>query len=157
MKTQESIVRQIANLRNMNIEELKGMYLSLHGRESPAYNREFLIKRIAYRIQEIAYGGVSERVHAKLDRVLDENGYDENAMPRRSPSGRAKPLKEAPILGCTFVREWQGKRHEVNALRDGFEWEGKKYRSLTAVAKAITGTHWNGRAFFGVSSGRKNG
>ena len=152
----DSVVRQVAGLKNLSHDELKDMYQLLHGREAPAYNRNFLMKRLAYRIQEIAYGGVSERTHAKLDRVLEENGFDENAMPRRCPSGRTKLPKDAPILGCTFVREWKGRRHEVNALRDGFEWEGRKYRSLTAVAKAITGTHWNGRAFFGVSSGRKS-
>lgn len=132
------------------------MYLALHGRESPAYNRDFLIKRIAYRLQEIAYGGLSERVHAKLDNVLSENGYDECAMPKRRRKSRATVQMASPIAGCTFVREWKEKRYEVVAVAGGFEYAGRTYRSLTSVAKAITGTHWNGKAFFGASSGRKN-
>lgn len=148
----DSVLKQVADLQNLTYEELRDLWHTLCGNEPPAYNRQYIIKRLAYRIQEIAYGGLSEEAHRKMDEVLKRHGYDENGRPIQSAlrcrSGRAKDL---PVIGSRFVREWNGRRYEVTALRDGFEFEERRYRSLSAVAKAITGTHWNGRAFFGVA------
>lgn len=151
----DSVLKQVANLKNLTHEELKALYITLHGKEPPAYNRGFIIKRLAYRLQEIAYGGLPERVQKKLDDALVQNGYDENAMPLGVSKRKPKVGSNHPISGSMFIREWRGKRYQITALRDGFEFEGKKYRSLSAVARAITGTHWNGRLFFGLKNGRK--
>lgn len=152
----DSVLKQVTNLKNLTYEELKSLYITLHGSEPPAYNKEFIIKRLAYRLQEIAYGGLSERVQKRLDDVLVERGYDENAMPIGNGSGRRKLPKSHPIIGCVFIREWKGQRYQVTAVADGFEFEGRKYRSLTAIAKVITGTHWNGRTFFGLDKWRND-
>ena len=152
----DSVLKQVADLNNLSHRELKSLYITLHGSEPPAYNREFIIKRLAYRLQEIAYGGLSERTHKRLDDALIEHGYDENGMPVSRRPGRRKKPKNQPIIGCVFIREWNGRRYQVMAIADGFEYEGKKYRSLTAIAKVITGTHWNGRAFFGADKRRND-
>ena len=149
-----SVLKQIADLKNLKHEELRRLYITLHGVEPPVYNRNFIMKRLAYRLQEIAFGGLSKVAHDKMDAVLKRHDYDENGMPAAGAS-RSSRKKDAPVIGSKLVREWNGRRYEVTALRDGFEYDGRKYRSLSAIAKAITGTHWNGRAFFGVA-GRKS-
>lgn len=145
-----SVLKQIADLRNLSHEELVSLWHTLCGNEPPASNRRFIIKRLAYRIQEIAYGGLSEKTYEKMDAVLKRHDYDENGKPKRA-SSRAQVRKDMPVIGSKLVREWNGRRYEVTTLRDGFEYEGRKFRSLSAIAKAITGTHWNGRAFFGLA------
>jgi hypothetical protein len=151
----DSVLKQVTNLKHLAYDELKALYVTLHGKEPPAYNRDFIVKRLAYRIQEIAYGGLSEEAHRKMDDVLKRHGYNDNAMPARASRRSAGRPKNLPVIGSKLVRDWNGRRCEVTALHDGFEFEGRKYRSLSAIAKAITGTHWNGRAFFGLA-GRNN-
>jgi len=150
-RTGDSVLKQIADLRNLTHDELLQLWRTLNGGEPPAYNRQFIVKRLAYRIQEIAYGGLSEKAHERMDEALKRHGYDENGMPARAADRRIGSSRNLPVIGSRLVREWNGKRYEVTALRDGFEFGGRKYRSLTAVATAITGTHWNGRKFFGVA------
>ena len=72
--------------------------------------------------------------------------------------GKKKPKAKditAPIVGTKLIREWQGVLHEVTALADGYEWQGRRYKSLSAIARAITGTRWNGPLFFGLRSHSK--
>lgn len=147
----DSVLRQVADLHNLTHEQLRELWRTLNGGEPPAYNRRYIISRLAYRIQEIAYGGLSDDAHEKMSEALKRHGYNEDGMPARSGDRRVSSSRNLPIIGSKIVREWNGKRYEVIALRDGFEFEGRKYRSLTAIVKAITGTHWNGRKFFGVA------
>lgn len=151
----DSVLKQVASLPNLKHDELKAMYVALYGTEPPAYNRDLIIKRLAYRLQEIAYGGLSERVERRLDEVLVENGYDENAMPVGTSKRKTKVAKDHPVVGTVLLREWRGKHYQVTTLRDGFEFEGRKYRSLSAIATAITGTHQSGVAFFGLKPVRR--
>lgn len=147
----DSVLRQVADLQNLTYEQLKELWRTLNGGEPPAYNRQYITKRLAYRIQEIAYGGLSDDAREKMGAALKRHGYNEDGMPARSGDRRVSSSRNLPVIGSKIVREWNGKRYEVIALRDGFEFEGRKYRSLTAIVKAITGTHWNGRKFFGVA------
>jgi hypothetical protein len=147
----DSVLKQVAGLKDLDHDELKALYITLHGKEPPAYNRDFIIKRLAYRIQEIAYGGLSQQAHAKMDDVLKRHGYDENGVSKSQSSSRTRRTKDVPVTGSRLIREWNGRRYEVTAMRDGFEFDGRRYRSLSAVAKAITGAHWNGRKFFGLA------
>ena len=149
-----STLKQVANLNNLSHEELKSLYITLHGSESPAYNRDFIIKRLAHRLQEIAFGGISERTQQKLDDELARYGFDENAMPKSNRRQTERARNGHPVIGCVFMREWHGKQYEVTTLRDGFEYGGMKYRSLTAVAQAITGQHMSGKVFFGLRTGK---
>lgn len=147
----DSVLKQIADLQNLTYEELKERWAMLYGGVPPAYNRTFIIKRLAYRIQELTYGGLSERTQIKMREILDTYDIDENGCDRseRQTQREKRRRLEVPVTGTRLVREWNGRRYEVIVVPGGFEYDGKKYRSLTAITKAITGTHWNGRAFFG--------
>jgi len=106
-----------------------------------------MMKRLAYRIQELAYSELPGETHDQLDRILGGAGYDE--MGRKD----CVKMQTGPVPGTLLIREWKGSRHEVTALESGFEFRGRRYRSLSAVAFHITGTKWNGPAFFGVRNG----
>jgi len=152
MKKETKILKQIAQLPNLSFDELKERWRALYGAEPPAYNKPFLIKRLAYRIQEIAHGGLSENAKARLNEIATENRMDNLAS-----LNRTKPRKKGmPVIGTRLIREWNGDRYEATVVHNGFEFQGRTYRSLTAITKAITGTHWNGPAFFGLRRG-KNG
>ena len=151
----DSVLKQVASLPKLNYDELKALYVSLYGTEPPAYNRDLIIKRLAYRLQEIAYGGLSERVQQRLDEALVENGYDKNAMPVGVSKRKRNVMKNHPVVGTVLVREWRSERYEAITLRDGFEFQGRKYRSLSAIAAAITGAHQSGQAFFGLKPVRR--
>ena len=140
-----AILTQVAALPTLPTPKLKAMWRELTGTEPPPYNRTFLVKRLAYRIQELAFGGLSVQAERRLDDLVDE--LDGKKKPK------AKDMT-APIIGTKLIREWQGVLQEVTALADGFEWQGRRYQSLSAVARAITGTRWNGPLFFGL---RKHG
>ena len=151
----DSTLRQITQLSKLSFSELQARWRSLFGSEPPAYHRRFLVKRLAYRLQELAYGGLSEATRAQMADILKDAGLDEQA----SIPGRGRTQKrpnDLPLAGTRLVREWNGRRYEVTVASGGFVFEGRRYRSLTAITKAITGTHWNGRAFFGLrNNGRK--
>jgi hypothetical protein len=147
----DTVLTQIAGLKRLDYGELRSLYRTLHDKDAPAYNRDFLVKRIAYRIQEMAYGGVSEQTRAKLDGVLDKNGYDASGMPVTRVKRNGRPGQGHPAVGTQFIRVWRGARHVVTALPNGFEYNGRRYRSLSAIASEITGSHWNGKVFFGAT------
>jgi hypothetical protein len=140
-----AVLAQVAALPAMPTDKLKALWRDLFAAEPPPYNRTFLVKRLAYRLQELAFGGLSARAERRLDDLVDE------------VDGKRKPRPKdmtAPVAGTRLIREWQGAMHEVTVLADGFEWQGRRYQSLSAVARAITGTRWNGPLFFGL---RKHG
>ncbi len=143
----DSVPAQVAALPGKSIAELKGLWRELYQAEPPPFNRAFLVKRLAYRIQELAYGGLSARTVARLDALADEEEARLQGKPRRR-------ITDRPVAGTRLVREWQGVEHHVTVLVDGFEYQGRTYRSLSAVARSIAGTRWNGPLFFGL---RANG
>jgi len=141
-----SVLKQLAELPTLSGEELKRRWRSLYGTDPPTYNKKYLIRRLAYRIQELAFGGLSKRTREHLEQLAatDTFGNKNNPMERRRRKGGM------PIAGTRLVREWNGRRYEVTVVRGGFEFEGRRYRSLSGVTKAITGGHRNGPAFFGL-------
>jgi len=150
LSQQKTILKQIAQLPRLSFGELQERWRALFGSEPPAYNKAFLIKRLAHRIQELAYGGLSESAKARMQEIERESGNSElTAIDRPAPQ-----KKGMPVVGTRLIREWNGDRYEVTVVRDGFEYQGKTYRSLTAITKVITGAHWNGPAFWGL---RRNG
>ncbi|WP_254452493.1 DUF2924 domain-containing protein [Roseicella sp. DB1501] len=130
------------------IADLKQQWRELCGTEPPSYNRKFLESRLAYRIQEAAYGGLKAETVARLE-ALGEQLDGGNVVLRRIRAG-----DDRPIAGTRLVREYQGVQHTVTVLQDGFDYEGRPYRSLSAIARHITGTRWNGWSFFGLKSQR---
>jgi hypothetical protein len=146
-RRQPSILRQLAELDDLPTAELKERWRILYAKEPPRFNRQFLIKRLAYRIQEIAHGGVTDELRDRMDQVLDENGYNELGV---KLGGGSAGTVDRPVAGTVLTREYGGEKHEVVVLAKGFEYRGKPYRSLSAIARAITGTRWNGLIFFGL-------
>jgi hypothetical protein len=145
-----SLLKQIADLERRSLAELQDRWRQLCGAEPPRYNREFMVKRLAYRLQELAHGGLRQETRDEMNRLLDDAGYNELGGWRAGARPRAH--RELPVVGTRLVRDWDGRRYEVTVVQGGYEFEGRRYRSLSAIATAITGTHWNGRAFFGLPS-----
>ena len=141
------ILRQLADLRGASAKDLKARWRELLDTEPPPYNRRFLESRLAYRIQELAYGGLKKETVERL-RVLGKQ-YDGKASER--PKRRGQRL---PIAGTRLIREWQGIEHAITVRGDDFEYEGRPYKSLSAIAREITGVRWNGWVFFGLKNHR---
>lgn len=137
------VLARLAALKTMSVKELKAEWRKLFGAEAPNNSRPFLELRLAHRIQELAYGGLSKTTVRILDALADEY----RGISVKKPT-LVDPRK--PIAGTKLVREWAGVEHTVTVLRDGFEYEGRRYKSLSAIARAITGTRWNGWRFFGL-------
>ncbi|MBO4630345.1 MAG: DUF2924 domain-containing protein [Lentisphaeria bacterium] len=143
MNVNDIVKRQIDALENADVSTLKARFEELYGFECGVTNAKNLRNRIAYKIQEIYFGGISEVDKAMLESIADKDPAANIKTPRR------RPVKF--VKGTRLCRDWKGKPHEVLVRQDGgFEYEGEIYRSLTAIAEKITGTHWNGKKFFGV-------
>lgn len=149
MTTHEPILARLAALKNMTVNELKAEWQALFDAPAPNNSRTFLESRLAYRIQELTYGGPDKQTRRLLDLLADEV---EGTLTRKAQI--ADPRN--PVVGTKLIREWDGIAHTVTVLKDGFEWGGQRYKSLSAVARAITGTRWNGYRFFGLRE-RKRG
>jgi hypothetical protein len=109
--------------------------------------RRFLESRLAYRIQELAYGGLKPQTVERL-KALGEQLDGGNIAVRRIRGD------DRPIAGTRLIREWQGVEQTVTVLDEGYEWQGRPYQSLSSVARAIAGTRWNGWVFFGLKNQR---
>lgn len=141
------ILAQLAALKTAPVAVLKQRWRYLFDSEPPAYNRRYLESRLAYRIQELAYGGLKPATVAKLEKIADE--IEKQPRKRRSHVERQKP-----IAGTRLLREWQGIEHCVTVRRHDFEYQGRPYQSLSSIARLITGTRWNGWVFFGLQNTR---
>ena len=144
-----SVLAKLADLERLSHAALKKRWCALFGNDPPAYGRQFLRRRLAYRIQELAFGGLSEASRAQMEALAPSVESQEN----KSAPPRAKQRSRKPDLappGTRLIREFREKRYEVVVVEKGFEFEGRRYRSLSAIAREITGTQWNGPAFFGL-------
>jgi hypothetical protein len=141
----DTVLAQVAALKTTPTLGLKARWRELFAAEPPPYNRRFLESRLAYRIQELAYGGLKPETLKRLQ-ALGEQLDGGNIVVRRTR------VDDRPIAGTRLIREWQGVEHCVTVLADGYEYQGRPYKSLSAVARAITGTRWNGWVFFGLKS-----
>ena len=143
----DSVLAQIAALKTMPAPELRKQWQRLFDTPPPRYNRRFLESRLAYRIQELAFGGLKPATVVRLE-ALGEQLDGGNITVRRQRAD------ERPISGTRLVREYRGIEHTVTVRPDGYEWQGRPYRSLSAIARGITGTRWNGLVFFGLRNRR---
>ena len=154
-----SMEQTIAALGRMTVTQLREKYLEVFGEPSRSGNRDFLFKRVAWRMQSLAEGGLSERARRRAEELARDADIRTTA-PRaaKAPSVEVKAAVSThdrlPVAGTVLTRKYRGTTVEVKVLRDGFEHEGQRYRSLSAVAKAVTGTHWYGLAFFGLKGGK---
>lgn len=141
-----AISAETAKLASAEINELRERWKTLYGRPpSGQIGRPFLIRAIAYRLQEQAFGGLKPATRRLLARIAD--GATAGNSPVDSQIRKAQ-------TGTILVREWQGSTHRVTMLDDGVTFNGKRYRSLSEVAREITGSRWSGPRFFGLRSDR---
>jgi hypothetical protein len=138
---------ELAALQSIDVEQLKTRWRTLYETEAPArFSRDLLMRAVAYRLQERALGGLKPATRRLFQRVA----ADAHAH---------RPLKLAPVRtlesGAVLIREWGGVKHQVAVLESGFTLRGKRYRSLSAVARRITGSRWSGPLFFGLKTRAK--
>jgi hypothetical protein len=139
----------LSRLPRLDIGELREEWRGLYKTDaSPHLSRELLIRAVAYRMQEVALGGLRPEPQRQLRQIAMELKQTGSAAMRFRP--QLKP-------GTRLIREWQGQTYEVMVFDDGFSWQGTQYRSLSAVARKITGTAWSGPLFFGLKQNRMAG
>ncbi len=143
---QRSVLKQIDELNNMSAAQLRKRWTDLVGTDPNRLGRSYLIRRIAYRIQELSHGGLPRDTRKRLKHSV----CDESTASKKQSGPNLQP-------GTRLLRDWRGERYEVIVQEKGFLYNGKLYRSLSAVARAITGSYWSGNRFFGISPmDRKN-
>jgi hypothetical protein len=141
----DSVLTRVAALKALPIPKLKQQWHDLFETEPPPYNRRFLEHRLAYRIQELAYGGLKPETLQRLRTLAkDLDGGD--------PARRRQSANDRPIAGTRLIREYQGVEYCVTVRDEDFDYQGRPYKSLSAIARAITGTRWNGLLFFGLKN-----
>ena len=144
----DQVLARLAALKTTPTPKLKEQWRQLFESEPPAFNRRYLESRLAYRIQELAYGGLKPETVRRLEKLGEE-------LDGGRVDVRKRPANDRPISGTRLIREYQGVEHCVTVRDDDFEYQGRPYKSLSAIARAITGTQWNGVVFFGLKSGRR--
>ena len=136
------VERQIAGLANRSTQDLRVAWRQLHRTGPPlGLSRDLMIRALAHQLQEQSYGGVGRALRRRLESLT---GASEKAATAVDPGLVLK-------AGTTLVRQWRGHTHTVLVHQDGFEHEGQRYRSLTAIAERITEAHWSGPRFFGLT------
>ena len=137
------IAAELVRLEGLSNFELRGEWRRLHHMQPPkSLSRDLLLRGITYKIQERAFGGLSKSVLRKIS----------GATPEAPPGARRSAPRTAVKPGTRLVREWNGQTHTVLVHADGVEWRGQHYKSLSVVARAITGAHWSGPRFFGLTT-----
>jgi len=146
----------------MTVGELREKYKEVFGEESRSNHKQFLFRRIAWRVQALAEGGLSERARRRALEIANDadlrirppKGFDIGVPAERSVTRKlAATDPRLPVPGTLLVREWRGQSIVVKVRTDGFEYDGRLYRSLSGIARAVTGTKWNGFLFFDLAVG----
>lgn len=141
IRDQDRMREALARLPILRRDELRAEWRRLHGTEPPVrLGREPLIAAVAYRWQEEVLGGLRPELRRRLRKIAEAARHGGDVIPA---APRLKP-------GTRLVREWQGRTHEILVSDDGFQWQQATYRSLSQIAREITGTRWSGPVFFGL-------
>jgi hypothetical protein len=156
-----NIAREVVALKRMTVKELRGRYVEAFGEATRSGNRDWLWKRIAWRMQANAEGGLTERARRRAEELANDADLRIRRPASPAPTGddsntttspfRVEQDDRLPMAGTLLKREYKGQTVQVRVLPKGFEFDGDVYRSLSAVARKITGTHWNGYHFFGLT------
>ena len=150
----KNIAARIARLQQLTPKELREQYLTVYGESSRSGNKSYLLKRIAWRMQANAEGDLPERARKRAAELARDS--DLRLNPPRIDEHQDEPYVSAPqpglpMPGTMLRRNYKGRTILVTVLDRGFEFEGESFRSLSAIAKHVTGSHWNGRLFFGLT------
>ena len=158
---QVNVGQELSALERLTVTQLRERYAEVFGDPTGSRHKDYLIKRIVWRVQALAHGGLSERARARAAELA--NDADLRMLPPRDkPCGSAAALTaigrlavrqdDRPLMpGMVLTRPYKDRTVRVLVLDNGFEYEGKVYRSLSAIAKVVTGSHWNGHLFFGIA------
>ena len=155
---EESTLAQIMALQTKPLEELKAKYAELFKSEAPTSNNKvYLWRKLAYKLQEMDAGGLSEETQGRINDLIERyDPVNNKSLRPEGNSGEPAPKKglardrRLPIPGTLITKEYKGKIIEIKILETGFEYGGKVYKTLTSVAKEVTGAHWNGYLFFNI-------
>lgn len=134
---------QIEALRHMTLDQLRETWTRSFGEAPPGQGKDLVLKRLAWQLQARSLGGLSPDMRRRIQRLHDAFERD----PRYTPS----PTLDLPP-GAVLTREWRGALHRVQVLEDGFAYDGKRFDSLSEIARRITGTCWSGPQFFGLKT-----
>ena len=157
-----TVIRAIEKLPQLKVAALQQRYRELFGEESKSSNKQFLFRRIAFRLQANAEGDLSERARRRAAEIADDRDLRVRAPKEFAPpaaSGNVDRTRlprdyRLPGPGALLTRRVGDRQIVVKVLKDGFEFESRRYRSLSAIAREVTGTRWNGVAFFGLAERR---
>ena len=141
----ENIIGKVATLPTLKNDDIKKLWQELFDEPAPRKKRDYLIPRLAWRIQELAYGGLTDEALERINRLV------RSKEPIKPSSNRIR----RPAIGTKLIREYQGVEHHVTVVRNGFEYQNRTYRSLSHIAREITGTRWSGPLFFGLNRSGK--
>jgi hypothetical protein len=160
-----SLIRRIHALRQMTVAELRREWERLHEEPPRSRNRDFLFRRLAWRIQELAHGGLSDAARAQLAELAPDGlaharrPVTGNVALQEGPAAAAPPRARRdprlPTPGTVLVREYKGRQLRLTVLDDGFELDGTCHGSLSEAARAVTGSRWNGPLFWGLSKRKR--
>jgi len=154
----ETTLSQVMELKEKSLDELKAKYEELFpSQKAPSNNKVYLWRKIAYRMQELEYGGIPSEVQGKIEEFIQKYDPVNNKSLRpitntgsSSKKSRLSRDKRLPIPGTVITKGYKGISLQVKVLESGFEYNNKIYKSLTAIAKEVTGAHWNGYLFFNL-------
>ena len=160
----EGICEQVSTLENMTARELRERCHEVFGEQTTAHHKDFLRRKIAWRIQELDEGGLTERAMRRASEIANDADLRMLSPRDRRIAGVAQGRSvtsvvagardsRLPIPGTLLVRDFQGKRIVAKVLDQGFEYDGRVFKSLSAIAREVTGTRWNGLAFFRLEAG----
>ena len=145
----DTLEREIAALPEMNIAQLRSKWRQRLKEAPPLHVRKQLfVPILAYKLQEQAYGCLKPEVRRQLEKIAGRY--------HRDPNAKAAPIREPKRIkpGTRLLRQWNGTTHQVLVVENGFEYEGERYKSLSVIARNITGTRWSGPLFFGLNDRR---
>ncbi len=154
----DGVLSKVIALQHLSVTELRQQHSQLFPDEQVvSANKTYLQRRVAYRLQELAFGGLSRQAEERLQQLIQQHDpinrkSEKPDTPLESSQQKPKSLRDRrlPIPGTILTKVYKGVPFQVNVLAKGFEFQGKTYRSLTAIATVITGMHWNGYLFFGL-------
>ena len=156
---EKTVITEIARLRCLSVAELRDEWFRLYGEPTRSRNRDYLWKRLAWRVQELQYGGLGDRAKARIEELAPDGFVRARTpaqvipVPDPAPETKPRPRRDPrlPSPGTVLTRQYHGHEIRVLTLDDGFEWDGRQFGSLSAVARAVTGQKWNGWLFFGLT------
>ena len=159
-----NIAKEIADMERMTVKELRYKHIDAFGEATRSGNKDYLVKRIAWRLQANAHGDLTSRARQRAEELANDADLRSTAPKVKTTDTPRAVTRELPVdfghdsrlpmVGSNIKRHYKGRDIVVRVLPKGFEYEGEVYRSLSAVAKVVTGTHWNGYHFFNL---KRNG